>query len=173
MSVCLVVAAAENNVIGVDNELPWHLPKDLQYFKQLTMSKPIVMGRKTFDSIGRPLPGRENIVITRQQDWQHEDVHVVHDLAAAVELAQQLNPALDVMIIGGAEIYRQSLPLAEKIYLTRVYTELDGDAFFPALDASQWRETACEKHPACERNPYPYAFCVLERVTSGDINNPQ
>ncbi len=173
MSVCLVVAAAENNVIGVNNELPWHLPKDLQYFKQLTMSKPIIMGRKTFDSIGRPLPGRENIVITRQQDWQHEGVHVVHDLAAAVELAQQLNPALDVMIIGGAEIYRQSLPLADKIYLTRVYTELDGDAFFPALDSSLWHQTACEEPPACERNPYPYAFCVLERVTSGDINNPR
>ncbi|GAA6151152.1 dihydrofolate reductase [Pseudoteredinibacter isoporae] len=171
MSVCLVVAAAENNVIGVNNELPWHLPKDLQYFKQLTMSKPIVMGRKTFDSIGRPLPGRENIIITRQRDWQHEGVRVVHDLDAAVSLAKQLNPALDVMVIGGAEIYRQALPMAEKIYLTRVYVELEGDAFFPTLDDGQWQQTACEEHPACERNPYPYAFCVLERVTSGDINN--
>lgn len=170
MSICLVVAAAENNVIGIDNKMPWHLPKDLQYFKQVTMSKPIIMGRKTFDSIGRPLPGRENIVITRQQEWQHDGVHVVNNIGAAIEFAEQLSPHSDVMIIGGAEIYRQSLERADKIFLTRVYTELDGDAFFPSLDAAQWREISCEKHAACERNPYPYAFCVLERVTSGDKN---
>lgn len=170
MSVCLVVAAAKNNVIGVNNELPWHLPKDLQYFKKLTLSKPIIMGRKTFDSIGRPLPGRENIVITRQQQWAHDGVRVVHDLDAAIALARELSPDADVMIIGGAEIYRQALPVADKVFLTRVDAVLDGDAFFPALDSTQWRETSCEEHGACERNPYSYAFCMLERVTSGDIN---
>lgn len=170
MSICLVVAAAKNNVIGVDNKMPWHLPKDLQYFKQLTLSKPIIMGRKTFDSIGRPLPGRDNIVITRQQEWCHEGVHVVHELDAAIGLAAELNPSADVMIIGGAEIYRQALSLADKVFLTRVDAKLDGDAFFPALDSTQWRQTSCEEHGACERNPHSYAFCVLERVTSGDTN---
>lgn len=174
MKLCLVVAAAKNNVIGVDNKLPWHLPKDLQYFKRLTMAKPIVMGRKTFESIGRPLPGRENIVITRQTDWQFEGVTVVHDLPAAIARGEMLlagQEGDELMVIGGAEIYQQALPHADKIYLTRVECVLEGDAFFPTLEDTQWCEISCEKHLACERNPYDYAFCVIERVTSGDSSS--
>ncbi|MCV6615564.1 MAG: type 3 dihydrofolate reductase [Cellvibrionaceae bacterium] len=168
MKLCLVVAAAQNNVIGVDNELPWHLPEDLKYFKRITMGKPIVMGRKTFESIGRPLPGRHNIVITRQHNWQREGVTVVHDVESAIAAAAAEPNQAELMVIGGAEIYRQALPLAERIYLTRVACELEGDAFFPELAPQQWRQVACEQYAACERNPYDYAFCVLERVTSGD-----
>ena len=161
----LMVAAASNGVIGRDNELPWHLPKDLQYFKQTTMGKPVIMGRKTFDSIGRPLPGRANIVVTRQQNYQAEDVQVVHSLEQGLALAQQLaaeKSVDEVMVIGGAELYRQSLPSIERVYLTKVHAEVEGDAFFPNLDKA-WQCVSEEKHLACERNPYDYSFCVYER----------
>lgn len=161
----LMVAAASNGVIGRDNQLPWHLPKDLQYFKQTTMGKPVIMGRKTFDSIGRPLPGRANIVVTRQPDYQAEGIHVVNSLEQGLALAQQLaaEKSLDeVMVIGGAELYRQSLPTIERVYLTKVHADVEGDAFFPSLDDA-WQCVSEERHSACERNPYDYSFCVYER----------
>ncbi|ABC32506.1 Dihydrofolate reductase [Hahella chejuensis KCTC 2396] len=164
MSVVLsiVVARAENGAIGVENTLPWRLSNDLQYFKQVTMGKPIIMGRKTFDSIGRPLPGRTNIVVTRNKDWRHDGVNVAHSLDEAVSLAAR-EQAEEVMLIGGAELYRQGLAAAQRVYLTEVKTSVQGDAFFPELDLADWRETSRESHPADEKNQYPHDFVVFER----------
>ena len=169
--IALVVAAAENNAIGKNNQLLWHLPEDLQYFKRTTMGKPIVMGRKTFESIGRPLPGRLNIVITRQQDWQHDGVKVVHSIDDALRLAEaqsMIDGVDEVMVIGGAEIYKTALPQADKLYITRVDAEIEGDAFFPEIDSSVWQETNRESFSASDSalktNTYDYAFCVLEKI---------
>ena len=167
----IIVAMAKNNAIGKDNQLLWHLPEDLQYFKRTTMGKPIVMGRKTFESIGRPLPGRLNIVITRQQDWQHDGVKVVHTIEDALRLAEaqsMIDGVDEVMVIGGAEIYKTALPQADKLYITRVDAEIEGDAFFPEIDQAVWQETQREHHAASDSalktNTYDYAFCVMERA---------
>jgi dihydrofolate reductase len=168
----LVVAVADNGTIGVRNGLPWRLPKDLQRFKALTLGKPIIMGRKTFESIGKPLPGRSNIVITRQPDLQLPGCIVVSSLAAAIRTAQTVGHAADhpasdeVMVIGGAEIYRQALPQAARVYLTRVQATIAGDASFPDLNATEWREVACEECPADERHAYAYSFVVLDRISN-------
>lgn len=162
----IIVAMANNRAIGKDNQLLWHLPEDLKYFKRVTMGKPIVMGRKTFESIGRPLPGRLNIVVTRQKGWKHKGVKVVHSIDDAMALAdaQALIDGVDeVMMIGGAELYEAALPEAEKLYLTRVDADIDGDAFFPELNEAEWKEVGRESFSASENNPYNYAFCVLER----------
>lgn len=137
---CLIVAQAENRAIGKDNQMPWHLPEDLQYFKRVTLGKPVIMGRKTFESIGRALPGRTNIVITRQTDWQATGVTAATSLEAAIEMAASEAPE-EIMIIGGAQIYQESLPLAERVYLTQIHAGFDGDAFFPELDDG-WQETS-------------------------------
>ncbi|MBU6951836.1 dihydrofolate reductase [Hahella sp. HN01] len=158
----IVVARAENGAIGVENTLPWRLSNDLQYFKRVTMGKPIIMGRKTFDSIGRPLPGRTNIVVTRNKDWRHDGVSVAHSLEEAVSLAGR-EPVEEVMLIGGAELYRQGLAAAQRVYLTEVKTSVQGDAFFPELDPADWRETSRESHPSDEKNQYPHDFVVFER----------
>lgn len=162
----IIVAMANNRAIGKDNKLLWHLPEDLKYFKRITMGKPIIMGRKTFESIGRPLPGRLNIVVTRQQDWQYEGVRVVNSIEEAMKVGEAhafLNGDDEVMMIGGAELYQATLPQAQRLYLTRVDTEIDGDAFFPEVDESIWKEIARESFSSSETNPYDYAFCVLER----------
>jgi len=162
----IIVAMANNRAIGKDNQLLWHLPEDLKYFKRVTMGKPIVMGRKTFESIGRPLPGRLNIIVTRQKDWKHKGVKVVHSVDDAMALAdaQALIDGVDeVMMIGGAELYEAALPEAEKLYLTRVDADIDGDAFFSKLNESEWKEISRESFSASENNPYDYDFCVLER----------
>lgn len=158
----LIVAQAENRAIGKENQMPWHLPEDLRYFKHVTMGKPVIMGRKTFESIGRPLPGRTNIVITRQTDWQANGVTAVTSLEAAIEQAASAAPE-EIMIIGGAQIYRESLPLAERIYLTQIHESFEGDAFFPALDDS-WRETSntAGESASCGIR---YSFLILDRVT--------
>jgi dihydrofolate reductase len=154
-----VVAMARNRVIGKDNGLPWRLPADLRHFKVITMGKPIIMGRKTFDSIGRPLPGRTNIVVTRDPAYQAEGCVVAHSIEAALAAAGE---AEEVMIIGGADFYRQLLPRADRIYLTRIDAEIEGDTWFPELDAAQWRERSREDHVPDADNPYPYSFIVLE-----------
>lgn len=162
MIISLLLAASENNVIGKDNSLPWHLPNDLKYFKNLTWGLPILMGRKTFDSIGKPLPGRKSIVITRSQDWQHEGVEVVHSIEAAVQKAHALG-AKEIFVIGGAEIFNASLPQADRIYLTRIHHHFDGDVFFPEIDEAAWQLTSsrfCEKD---EKNPYDHTYQVWER----------
>ncbi len=161
MSLSLIVAVADNGVIGQQNGLPWRLPEDLKRFKALTLGKPIIMGRKTFDSIGKPLPGRTNIVITRQGDLALPGCLVVDSLPAAIAAAGEV---AEIMIIGGAEIYHQALPQAQRVYLTQVHAIVDGDATFPALNPMQWRELAREDYPADERHAYAYSFVILESV---------
>ncbi len=160
MRVALIVAMAKNRVIGREQRLPWHLPADLRHFKKITMGHPIIMGRRTFESIGRPLPGRKNIVVTRQRDFQAKGCEVVHSLEEALRAAE---PAEEAFIIGGAELYRQALPLAEKIYLTLLDAEIEGDTFFPELDTEEWREIQRETFEPDEKNPYRYAFVELVR----------
>lgn len=167
IDLAVIVAAAENGVIGRNNALPWHLPEDLRYFKRVTLGKPIVMGRKTFESIGRPLPGRTNIVITRQPEYSAKGVKVVSSLDEALELAADvalIDGVSELMVIGGAEIYRAALPRARRLYLTEVHAEVEGDARMPGLDWSDWREVSRESWPASEANPYPYSFVVFERL---------
>lgn len=156
---------ANNHAIGKDNKLLWHLPEDLKYFKRITMGKPIVMGRKTFESIGRPLPGRLNIVITRQEDWHHDGVRVAQSIEQALQIAEAqafIDGIDEVMVIGGEQIYRAALPVAQTLYLTRVDADIEGDAFFPEIDSS-WNEVSRESFSASGHNPYDYAFCVLQR----------
>ena len=153
-----MVAVAQNGVIGKDNKLPWHLPKDLPYFKKTTMGKPIVMGRKTYESIGRPLPGRTNIVMSRQQLQLPEGV-VLFD-ASVSKLGYTADT--EVMIIGGAEIYNHFMPLAHKLYLTKVHANVAGDTHF-FYNTANWQLTEQHDHYADESNPYDYSFCVYER----------
>ena len=165
MKIALIVATSQNHVIGLDNQLPWHLPEDLQYFKAVTMGKPILMGRKTYDSIGRPLPGRVNIVLTRDTNWTAQGVEVVNDLDAAIAASDKACKDADadeLMIIGGEQIYRKFLPVANRLYLTKVEAEIEGDAYFPAIDSKQWRQVA-EKIPE-KVGDYAYRFVVLERI---------
>ena len=161
--VTLVVARAKNGVIGRDNAMPWHLPADLKRFKAITVGKPVVMGRKTFESIGKPLPGRHNIVLTRQADWTADGVTVVPNLAEAVAAAG-LDPRTrgDLMIIGGAEIYALALPVATRIELTEVDAEPEGDTLMPAFDPARWREVAREERPPEGERP-GFAWITLER----------
>lgn len=148
--IVLVAAAADNGVIGKDGQMPWHLPADLRHFKRLTVGKPIIMGRRTFESIGKPLPGRHSIVLTRQPGWSAEGVTTVPNLAEAIAAAG-LNPqarAERIMVIGGAEIFTLALPIATGIELTRIHINPEGDTFFATPDPAIWRETAREEHPA-------------------------
>lgn len=167
MKKSLIVAVAQNDVIGRDNKLPWYLPNDLKYFKQVTMGKPILMGRKTFESIGKPLPGRTNIVLTRDPSWQAEGVKVVHTLADAYAMGEsigEIEGSNELMIIGGDQIYQLSLPDADRLYLTEVHAEVEGDAFFPSINREEWRELGREDYQAEGPNPYDYSFVVLERA---------
>ena len=155
MILSLLVAAAENNVIGKDNQLPWHLPNDLKYFKNLTWGMPILMGRKTFESIGKPLPGRKSIVITRNKDWQHEHVTTVHSIEEAVQNATALG-VKEVFVIGGAEIFKTSLGTANRIYLTRIHQEFEGDVYFPEVSAAEWQLISSRFCQADEKNKYDH-----------------
>jgi len=161
MKLSIIVAASENNVIGVGDQLPWRLPDDLRRFKALTMGKPVVMGRKTFASIGKPLPGRLNLVISRQPGLAIEGVIVVNSLDAALAAA---GPAEEIMVIGGAQIYREALPRTTMLYMTRVHARSPGDVYFPALASSDWRELDRELHPADERHACAFTFLRLERI---------
>lgn len=155
----LIVARARNGVIGRDNTLPWRLPEDLQHFKRTTLGAPIIMGRKTWDSLGRPLPGRANIVVSRNPDFAPEGAIVVASLEAA---AQACGDVAEAFVIGGAQIYAQALPLARRVLATEVHARVEGDAFFPLLPAFQWKETARERQPA--ENGYEYDFVTYERA---------
>ena len=162
----IIVAVAENGVIGRDNALPWRLPGDLQHFKRVTMGKPVIMGRKTFESMGRPLPGRCNIVITRNVAYHRAGIEVGTSLAAALALAAPLaaaGSANEAMVIGGADIYRMALPLADRLYLTEVHASVDGDSRLPEIDWDQWRETSRELHVG---EP-DYSIVHFERAVSG------
>jgi len=160
MRISLIAAVASNGVIGRENRLPWRLPADLQRFKHLTMGKPIVMGRRTWESIGRPLPGRHNIVVTRDAGFRGEGCTVVHGIEQALEAA---GDCAELMVMGGANLYAQLLPRADRLYLTRVQADIEGDTKFPSLDPGQWVEIERESHRADERNQYDYDFVVLER----------
>ena len=158
--ISLLVAATENDVIGRDNGMPWHLPDDLKHFKALTLAKPVLMGRRTFESIGRPLPGRTTLVLTRAVDWAVPGVTVVADLDAAI-LASGSAPEL--IVAGGAQVYALALPRATRIYLTRIHAVIEGDTRLPDISIGAWQETARELHPADARHPYAMSFVTLER----------
>jgi dihydrofolate reductase len=158
----LLVAADENNLIGNQNKLPWHLPDDLKYFKNITWGMPIIMGRKTFESVGKPLPGRQNIVITRNPDWNHKGVDVVHDIEESINLAEKRN-VLEVFIIGGAEIFKTSFKKAGRIYMTRIHHRFEGDAYFPPVDEKEWRLTKEIFRAPDEKNLYAHSFQVWEK----------
>ena len=158
--ISLIVAASTNNVIGAAGDLPWRLSADLKRFKAITMGKPIVMGRKTWESIGRPLPGRQNIVITRQADYRAAGCTVVASPDDAIDAAGDVE---EIMIIGGGHIYEAFLPTADRIYLTRVYAEIEGDAFLPEILESEWQFVSRETHRADEANDYDVEFLVLDR----------
>lgn len=164
MILTLVLARADNGVIGRDGGLPWHLPADLRHFKRLTVGKPVVMGRRTFESIGRPLLGRHNIVLTRSRGWTAPGVTTVPNLAEAVAAAglQQGARPDEIMIIGGAAVYAEALPSARRVHLTEVHAAPEGDTILPPFDSAMWHETAREAHPA-EGDAPAYSFVTLER----------
>ncbi len=162
----LIVAVADNGVIGRDNALPWHLPAELKYFRSVTLGKPILMGRKTFESLGRPLPGRLNLVVSRQPGLRLEGAETFADLAQAIARGDAWadeQGAEELMVIGGAQLFAETLPLATRLYLTRVALEPEGDVFFPAWDPQAWRRVSCVEHAAEEGRP-AYACEVWERV---------
>lgn len=162
MLIAMVAAMAANRVIGLDNQMPWHLPADLKHFKAVTLGKPVIMGRKTFESIGRPLPGRRNIVISRQVAPQGSAVEWVNSVEQALALLANVP---EVMIIGGAEIYRQCLPLATRLYLTEIDLETAGDAWFPDYRAvANWQIVSEESFPQDATNPLAHRFITLERI---------
>jgi dihydrofolate reductase len=161
MLISLIVAMAENRVIGRGNQMPWHLPADLRHFKSVTLGKPVIMGRRTYESIGRPLPSRRNVVITRNADWHAEGVECVHSLDAALAL---VNGTAEVMIIGGGQLYKEALPLAERLYLTHIELSVtDADTWFPDYSSSEWQVVSDEPHEPDEKNPYHYRFETLDR----------
>lgn len=163
--VAMIVAMAKNRVIGVDGKLPWYLPEDLKFFKRMTQAKPLVMGRKTYASIGKPLPNRLNIVVTRDESFSAEGTRVCFDLASALLLADQqatIEAAEEIMVMGGGEIYRQALPYAQRLYITEVDVEVNGDAVFPELSAEEWREVQRVAGKPAEGQPH-YDFVVYER----------
>ena len=164
MLVSIIVAIAQNHVIGKDNKLIWHLPNDLKFFKATTTGHPIIMGRKTFESIGKPLPNRINIVISRDANLKIEGCICTTSIPEAVEVARNTG-AKECFLIGGAEIYQQALPLVEKIYLTEVRANVEGNVFFK-FDKSSWIETDRSNHTIDEKHAYPYSFVVLEKQTT-------
>ena len=156
----LVVAVARNGVIGRDNQLPWRLPDDMKYFKQVTMGHPVIMGRRTWQSIGKPLPGRKNIVVTRDRDFEAPGCVVVHSLSDAWKAAEGADEAC---VIGGTTLFEETLPSADVIHLTEVEAEVEGDTWFPPFDRGEWRETEVARHAADAGNAYPFRIVRLER----------
>lgn len=160
MKLALVAAMAKGRVIGFQGDMPWHMPADLAHFKRLTMGKPMIMGRRTFESIGRPLPGRQNIVVTRQPGWQAAGCDVADSIDAALALAGK---AAEIIVMGGATLYEQCLPIADKLYLTFIDAECNGDTFFPVWDEAVWHCAAQERHAADEKNAHAYTFTTWQR----------
>ena len=163
MAIALVVAAARNGVIGRDGDMPWRLSSDLKRFKSITMGQPIIMGRKTWESIGRPLPGRLNIVITRQADYNASGASVVRSLDEAIEIGQKAAGEGDVFIVGGGEIYKEAIGLGEILHVTHVEVEVEGDAFFPPITQPEWEAVHEEAVPAGEKDDYPTRYVVYRR----------
>ncbi|HAG95417.1 MAG: dihydrofolate reductase [Pseudomonadales bacterium] len=161
--ISLIVAKADNGVIGRDNKMPWHIPAELKHFKARTMGKPIIMGRKTFDSLGRVLPGRPHVVISRSALSLPENCYAARSLQEAISTAQTLAEQGEVVVIGGAEIYRQALPLVDRLYLTEVHIEPEGDTWFPELNPGDWQETEREDVPADADSAIAYSIVTYQR----------
>jgi dihydrofolate reductase len=159
--ISLLVAYDLNKTIGKDNQLPWHLPADLAYFKRVTMGRPIIMGRKTHDSIGRALPGRENIILTRNRSYTSEGCTVIHTLSEIKEIENQSGE--EVFVIGGAEIFNEVLEIADRLYVTLIEDEFEGDTFFPSFDEKDWELISKEKGIKDEKNPYEYYYLIYDR----------
>ena len=160
MKISIIAAMTDDGVIGIENRLPWNLPADMKWFRQQTLGKPVLMGRKTYDSIGKPLPGRRNIIISRDSTLALEGCEVVNTIETALERCSTVD---EVMIIGGASFYQQTLPQADQLYLTLVHANIKGDAYFPPLNPTEWHEIARIDHPADAQNCFSYSFTVLER----------
>lgn len=169
MRLSIIVAMSENRVIGRDNQLPWHLPADLKRFKQLTTGHAVIMGRKTFDSIGKPLPNRRNIIVTRDRDFRAGGIDIAHSLDEAIALARHEE---EVFIAGGAEIFREAASGADRIYLTLVHANVEGDVFFPDIDWNEWTLVEDERHEADEAHAYAMSFRRYERVRFGSGQGP-
>ena len=162
MAISHLVAASENNVIGKGNQLPWHLPNDFKYFKNKTWAMPVIMGRNTYESLDKPLPGRFNIVITTNHDWNRNDVIVAHSIDEAITKATETD-CKEIFIIGGGKIFEQSIGTVNKIYLTRVHTTVEGDTFYPEIDETKWKLISEDPHPADEKHKFAYSFQLWER----------
>lgn len=160
MSISIISAIASNGAIGKKNSLPWYLPADLKHFKEKTTGKTIVMGLNTFKSIGKPLPNRKNVVLTTDTSFQFEGITVAHSIEEVLEMTKNDE---EVMICGGASVYKQFLPLAEKLYLTYIHHDFEGDIFFPDFNKDEWKETSKEDHQPDEKNQYSYSFVELEK----------
>jgi dihydrofolate reductase len=158
-----IVAASENNIIGIKNGLPWHLPSDFKYFKNKTWGMPVIMGSSTFESMKKDLPGRINIVVTRKTDWHPKDVFVSHTISDAIDKAKE-SDAKEIFIIGGGQIFKETINLVDRIYLTRVHTKIEGDTSYPEIDSSKWKKVNEESYDADEKNNYPYTFEVWEKI---------
>ncbi len=168
MRISLIVAMTENRTIGLDGGMPWHISEDLKYFKRVTLGAPIIMGRKTFDSIGRALPGRTNIVVTRDTAYAHDGIEVVHDLEAGIRKAKaiaEIEGKDEIFIIGGAQIYGLAIPVAERLYITEIHCTLDGDATFPEFDRANWIEMQRDQHAPETTDGPAFSFVVLDRRT--------
>ena len=163
MLISLIVAASTNNAIGKHNQLPWHLPNDMKFFKNTTWAMPVLMGRKTFESLGKPLQGRLNIVITRQEGWTPESTIIVHSLKEAVTTANEADYK-EAFVIGGGEIFKEAMPLANKIYLTRVDADVEGDVFFPEINTGDWKLVSEQSFLPDEKHIHAYHFQLWERI---------
>lgn len=162
MIISIIVAVADNWVIGKKNALPWYLPADLKHFKEITMGHHIIMGQKTHESISRALPGRTNIVLSFDKDFKSDGCVVTHSMEEALRIAEKAAET-EVFIIGGASVYKQAINLADKIYMTRIHNKVDGDVFFPEIDEKKWKEISREEHVPDDKNPFKYEFLVLEK----------
>ncbi|OOE14156.1 dihydrofolate reductase [Fictibacillus arsenicus] len=157
--ISFVVAMDENRAIGKDNDLPWYLPNDLKHFKKTTMGKPIIMGRKTYESIGKPLPGRENIVVTRDQSYEAEGTTIVHSVDEVLKMNAE-----EICVIGGSEIFKQFLPVADRLYITEIHHTFDADTYFPKLNDDEWKEVSRTAGIIDEKNKYPHDFVVYKKI---------
>ncbi|MDQ2719024.1 MAG: dihydrofolate reductase [Bacteroidota bacterium] len=158
-----IVAASENNIIGIKNGLPWKLSNDFKYFKNKTWGMPVIMGRNTFESLKKDLPGRINIVVTKKSGWQPENVFVAHNISDAIKKAVE-SDAREIFIIGGGQIFKQTIEMTNRVYLTRVHTTIEGDTSYPELESSKWKRLRAESFPADEKNNFPYTFEVWEKI---------
>lgn len=158
-----IVAASENNIIGIKNGLPWHLPTDFKYFKNKTWGMPVIMGSSTYKSMEKDLPGRINIVVTRKKDWHPENVFISHTINDAINKAKE-SDAKEIFIIGGGQIFKETITIVDRIYLTRVHTNVEGDTSYPEIDKKKWKLVSAEAYPADEKNNYPFTFEVWEKT---------